>query len=469
MRTLKSLTLAAAAALAAAPALPQPSGNPYAEPVATEGGAIVVDLVEVATLPDIGGDPADMRKLVHEPGTDRIFVNDQRGPIYTLDGDGGVTEYLDVDAESWGVDVDTSWREVGVQSYAFHPEFAEAGAAGYGRLYVWVDTPNTSPAADFGAGGDEVSHHTVLLEFTAEDASAARYDGGAPRELARFAQPFRNHNGGDIAFNPLAASGDDDYGLLYVGVADGGAGGDPLNLAQDMSRAFGKILRIDPLGSDGPTGEYGIPGDNPFAGDGDTLGEIYALGLRNPQHFAWDPATDTMFVTDIGQNAVEELSTVTRGADLGWNDWEGSVRYDGGADLSGETWRDASGVTYPIAEYDHAEPLLGGRAAVTGLVVYRDDAIPALADRVLFGDLPSGEIFHFDADDLPDGGKDALRRVLFRADGEPQRFLDVVRARNRADGRTPAERTDVRLYAVPDGRVFVLNKHDGVLRAVPAR
>ncbi len=409
-----------------------------------------------------------MRKLVYEPGTDRIFVNDQRGPLYVVTGGGAVTEYLDVGAPEWGVDVDTSWREVGVQSYAFHPEFAEAGRPGFGKLYVWVDTRDTAPAADFRPPSDQASHHTLLLEFAAENPSAARYDGGGPRELARFAQPFRNHNGGDVKFNPLAAPGDDDYGLLYVGVADGGAGGDPLNMAQDPSRAFGKILRVDPLGSNGTTGEYGIPGGNPFSADDDagTLGEIYALGLRNPQHFEWDPETGTMFTTDIGQNAVEELSSVTAGADLGWNDWEGSVRYDAGADLSGETWRDDPEVTYPVAEYDHAEPLLTGRAAVTGLVVYRDDAIAALTDRVLFGDLPSGEVFHLDADDLPDGGKGALRRVLFRQGGETHTFLDIVRARNRADGRRAAGRTDLRLYAVPDGRVFLLNKHDGVLRAI---
>ena len=443
----------------------QPSDPPFSEPVPVEEGAIEVGVVEVAAIPDVGDEAADMRKLVHEPGTDRLFLSDQLGPVYTLGEDGSVTEYLDVSAAEWGVALDTSWREVGVQSIAFHPAFAEPGAPGRGKLYVWADTTETDPVPDFVPGGGNAPHHTVLLEFTAEDPAAPRYDGAAPRELARFEQPFPNHNGGDIAFNPLAGPGDQDYGLLYVGVGDGGAGGDPLDLAQNLSSGFGKILRIDPLGSNGPTGEYGIPPANPFADDGGGRAEIFAWGLRNPQQLAWDAATGAMFVADIGQNAIEEVSPVTAGADLGWNDWEGSARFTGGG-VSSEDWRGDPQVTYPVAEYDHDEPLLTGRAAVTGLVVYRQNAVPALEDRLLFGDLPSGEIFYVGADELPDGGKRALRRVLLRHDGHVQTFLELVQAKNRAQGRTPAERTDLRLFTGPDGRIFLLNKHDGTLRAI---
>ncbi len=455
------------ALLTAAAVCGQPSDPPFSEPIPVEQGVIEVDVVEVAAIPDVDGEPADMRKLVHEPGTDRLFLSDQLGPVYILDDDGGVTEYLDVSASEWGVGVDTSWREVGVQSIAFHPQFAEPGAAGRGKLYVWVDTTDTDAAPDFVPGGGEAAHHTVLLEFTAESPAAPRYDGAAPRELLRFEQPFPNHNGGDIAFNPLASPGGGDYGLLYVGVGDGGAGGDPLDLAQDTSSGFGKILRIDPLGSNGPTGEYGIPPANPFADGREGRGEIFAWGLRNPQHFAWDAATGTMFVADIGQNAIEEVSPVTAGADLGWNDWEGSARFTGGS-VSYEDWRGDAQVTYPVAEYDHGEPLLTGRAAVTGLVLYRQDTVPELADLLLLGDLPSGEIFYVSADALPEGGKRPLRRVLLRHDGSARTFLELVQAKNRAQGRSPAERTDLRLFTGPDGRIFLLNKHDGTLRAIVA-
>lgn len=460
-------TVFSLSALLAAPMIGAQSDDPFADPIPRLEGVIEVDVVDVAVLPAINGDPADMRKVVHEPGTERLFVNDQRGPLYILRGDGTVIEYLNVNARQWGVPLDTSWREVGVQSFAIHPEFAEQGAPGHGKLYFWADTVNTSAEPDFVPDGGDKLQHTVLLEFTAEYPGADRYDGGAPRELFRLEQPFRNHNGGDISFNPLASSGDEDYGLLYVGIGDGGSGGDPLNMAQNLSSGFGKILRIDPLGSDGRTGGYGIPPGNPFADDDDdgTLAEIYASGLRNPQHFAWDPVTGAMFTTDIGQNVIEELSPVTAGADLGWNVWEGSARFERGT-VSFDDWRGDSNVTYPIAEYEHTDPLFTARSAATGLVIYRDDAIPDLENLLLFGDLVSGEIFYLDADSLPAGGKDELRRVLLRQGGEARTLLELVQAKNREQGRAPSDRTDLRLFAVPDGRIFVLNKHDGTLRAM---
>ena len=157
---------------------------------------------------------------------------------------------------------------------------------------------------------------------------------------------------GQLGFNPLASPGDPDFGLLYIGAADGGSGGDPLGLGQNLGRAFGKLLRIDPLGSDSVNGHYGIPADNPFAdaGSAGTLPEIYAYGVRNPQRFGWDPTTGNMFLADIGQNIVEEISLVTRGANLGWNDWEGSFRFISREEVSLVDQRGDATVTFPLAE-----------------------------------------------------------------------------------------------------------------------
>jgi len=109
------------------------------------------------------------------------------------------------------------------------------------------------------------------------------------------------------------------------------AGGDPLNAAQNLSSAYGKIFRIDPVGRNGANGKYGVPASNPFAANQrpGALPEVYAYGVRNPQRFGWDPANGTMYVADIGQNIVEEISPVTAGANLGWNVWEASFRYAG--------------------------------------------------------------------------------------------------------------------------------------------
>jgi glucose/arabinose dehydrogenase len=266
--------------------------------------------------------------------------------------------------------------------------------------------------------------------------------------LFRIEDPFQNHNGGRTAFNPLARPGDADYGLLYQGVADGGSAGDPLDNAQNLGSIFGKIIRIDPLGTNSSNGKYGI---------------------RNSQQFTWDRATGRMFITDIGQNTVEEIDVVTAGANLGWHVWEGSYRFvsgqGGGVDTSNP--RSDPKVTYPIVEFAQLDPLFGTpQVAASGLVIYREREIPALANKVLFGDLPSGEMFHVSADDLPRGGQGPIRRVLFRDGGEHKKLLDLIQAKNRAQGKNPVNRADLRFHLGNDGHVYVLNKGDGVIRVL---
>jgi hypothetical protein len=304
----------------------------------------------------------------------------------------------------------------------------------------------------------------VLLEWTARDAAAASYDGAAPRELFRVAHPFQNHNAGQIAFNPLARPGTPEFGLLYIGSADGGSGGDPYHHAQNLASVFGKILRIDPLGATSANRRYGIPASNPWAGDGkpETLGEIYAYGLRNPQRFSWDEKTGALYVADIGQNIVEEISPVTPGANLGWNRWEASYRY-ANRSVSLDNPRAEPGLTWPVAEYDHRDPLFG-RAAVTGVYVSRRTTIRALENLLIFGDNPSGEIFYLNADRLPDGGQREIRRVLFNDQGTRKTLLQLIREKNASQGKDAAPRADLRMGTGPNGQLFVLNKRDGVIR-----
>jgi hypothetical protein len=459
--------IAAVLLLVASPILAQTTNNPLPDPIETEEGLVVVDVVEFAAVPDSDGEAARMMLLVDEPGTERMFVNDMRGPIHGVSYDGSrVALYVDINDPRWGVGVEYGGRERGFQSFAFHPEFGVEGAPGYGRFYTWSDVEDNRTPAHFRPGGGDNTHHTVLHEWVASDASAATYDGGPPRELARFEQPFGNHNAGLIAFHPNASPGDPDYGLLYVASADGGSGGDPLNLAQNLAVGFGKILRIDPLGSNSANGQYGIPDDNPFVGDPGALDEIWAYGMRNPQRFGWDPVTGNMFIAEIGQNIVEWVSLVPRGGNMGWNDWEGSFRFISRAEVSLENPRGDPNVSYPVVEYSRHDPLMHERVAATGIHVFRTDRFPGLRDRVLFGDFVSGEILHFDADDLPRGGTEGIRRVLLRHDGQVNTFLELIRGTNVEQGREPATRTDLRFGTGPDDRFFLLNKHDGTIREV---
>jgi len=458
----------------------QAPNDPFPAPINANDGIIKVNFVEFATLPDLGGPmPARPMLLVDEPGTRRLFTNDMRGPLYTIPREGKtVTVYLDVNDSKWGVNVNATGNERGFQSFAFHPQFARQGTPGFGKFYTYTDTANTTVPADFKPGGGTHTHDTVLLEWTAKNPAAATYDGGAPRELMRFEQPFGNHNAGQLAFNPLAAPNSPDFGLLYMGSADGGSGGDPINLGQNLSSAFGKMLRIDPLGAGGQgprdqriisaNGKYGIPKDNPYVNDNDpnTLGEIYAVGMRNPQRFAWDSRNGNLFVADIGQNIVEEVSQVTKGGNLGWNKWEGSFGFISRQAVSLENPRSDPKMTYPIVEYGQIDPLLQNSSAVTMGVVYRRKEIPQLTNLLIFGDNPSGEIFYVSADKLPNGGQDSIRRILFNDKGQTKTLLQLIQEKNVAQGKQSSTRADLRFGEGANGEIFILNKRDGVIRQI---
>jgi len=450
----------------------RPTQDPFAPLNATDG-VLHFGFKEFAKLPDIpglNGAPRPML-LLTEPGGQRMFVNDMRGPLYGLSRDGKtLRKYLDLNAPEWKMPVQFKGEEVGFQSFAFHPQFHKRGSRGYGKFYTYCDVLQKSPASDFRPNTPTHSHDTVLLEWTAKNPASAVYDGSQPRELMRFSQPYGNHNGGHITYNPLASPGDPDFGLLYIGAADGGAGGDPHNMAQNLQFGFGKIFRIDPFGSNSANGKYGIPASNPFVKpDSGALPEIFAYGIRNVQRIFWDTKTRQMFVADIGQNAVEEISPIKSGANLGWNIWEGSYKFAGKGRVYTDNPRSDPAFVYPVAEYDHDDPTLWRRMAITGGFVYRHKALPELTGKMVFGDIPSGEILYVDADHLPNGGQEAIRRILFHDGSGPKTLRQLIAASLASQGKQPTERADLRIAEDPQGRVFVMNKHDGIIRLLVRR
>jgi glucose/arabinose dehydrogenase len=451
------------------PSGPGRTNNPFPDPIPATDGVIKVGVKEFVTIPDAGADPARVNLLIDEPGTKRMFANTMTGMLYSISYDGKtVAPYLDINDSKWGTPVNSQGSERGFQSFAFHPQFSQRGTPGFGKFYTYVDTSNMTPMADFVPSGAGRTHDEILLEWTAKNPAAAAYDGEAPRELFRVAHPFPNHNGGQIAFNPTARRGSADFGLLYIGSADGGAGGDPYNHAQNLKSAFGKILRIDPLGKNSTNGKYGIPPSNPFVKNADALGEIYSYGHRNPQRFSWDSKNGRMFEAEIGQNINEEINQITAGGNYGWNIWEGSFKYFN-REVSTDDQRADPKMIYPIVDFDHSDPLFRGLVAATGIYVYREKTIKALTGMLIFGDNPSGELFYVDADKLPKGGQN-FHRILFtdandvNHRGEAKTLLEIIKAKNAAQGRTPANRADLRMGEGPNGQLFVLNKHDGVIR-----
>lgn len=453
------------AMLVASPLFAQAPNDPFPTPINATDGIVTVQFVEFASIPDNNGEAARIMTLVDEPGTKRLFVSDMKGPLYTVSYDGkSVKLYVDVNAPEWGFGVQSQGSERGVQSIAFHPQFNRRGTPGYGKFYTYLDTPNMTGPPDFVSGNPKSTHHTVLLEWTARNPAAATYDGAPPRELMRWEQPFANHNAGHMAFNPLATEKGGDFGLLYFGSADGGSGGDPLKLAQNPKMGFGKIMRIDPLGKNSANGKYGIPASNPFAKNPDYLPEIYALGIRNAQRLFWDAKNGNMFMSDIGQNIVEEISPVPAGGNLGWNAWEGSYAFISRNEVRLTDPRSDPKMTYPVVEYGQIDPLLQSNSAAIGGLIYRRNEIRQLKDLLLFGDNPSGEVFYVNADKLPNGGQDAIRRVLFNDGGTSKTLLKLVQEKNIKQGKQPATRVDLRFGVGPNSQIFILNKRDGTIR-----
>ena len=181
-------------------------------------------------------------------------------------------------------------------------------------------------------------------------------------------QPWANHNGGQIAFGP--------DGFLYIGMGDGGAGGDPKNSGQDNDSLLGAILRIDPTPWE--KHPYKIPKDNPFAHGVGGRTEILHWGVRNPWRFSFDRATGDLWIGDVGQNKWEEVDRVPAGAvglDLGWKVLEGSHCFEPAWGCKKE------GRLLPLYEYDHTEG-----ASISGGFVYRGKAIPELVGWYLFSD-----------------------------------------------------------------------------------
>jgi hypothetical protein len=199
--------------------------------------------------------------------------------------------------------------------------------------------------------------------------------------LLTIPQPFSNHNGGQLQFGP--------NGYLYIGIGDGGSGGDPQNNGQDLGTLLGKILRID-VDSGWP---FTIPADNPFVGIGGARDEIWSFGLRNPWRFSFDRLTGDMFIADVGQNSWEEVnfqpSTSTGGENYGWRLMEGNSCFNPATNCDNGT------LTLPILVYDHS---VG--CSVTGGYRYRGSKNPRLNGLYLYGDFCTGLIWGAQEDGL---------------------------------------------------------------------
>ena len=282
----------------------------------------------------------------------RLFVTEQEGRIQVFANDQRASDsmvFLDIRDRVRNRD-----NEEGLLGIAFAPDFNENG---FFYVYYSASRPTRS----------------VLSRFSTSRGDHRVSDPKSELVIMEILQPFSNHNGGQIAFGP------DTY--LYVGLGDGGSGGDPLGNGQDPGTLLGSILRIDVRNP--PDGKnYGIPPDNPFVGVSGAREEVWAYGLRNPWRFSFDEATGLLWVGDVGQARWEEIDVVEKGMNYGWNLMEGFHCF------SPREGCDRAGLQLPVAEYGHADG-----CSVTGGYVYRGGRLPSLLGAYVYADFCSGKIW----------------------------------------------------------------------------
>jgi glucose/arabinose dehydrogenase len=300
----------------------------------------------------IGGFTSPVGIANANDGSNRLFVVEQGGRIRIIkNGALLTTPFLDISTRI------SSGGERGLLGLAFPPDYVTKG-------YFYVNY--TNPAGD-----------TVIARYLRSASNADTADSASEQIIITIAQPFANHNGGQLNFSPRDKQ-------LYVGMGDGGSGGDPGNRAQNPAELLGKILRLDV--ESGRPYTYTVPASNPFVNRTGFRPEIWALGMRNPWRFSFDRMTADLFIADVGQGSFEEIDFQTAqsagGENYGWRIMEG-------VHCSNPNPCNQTGLTLPIHEYDHS----AGDCSVTGGYVYRAAQFPRMRGLYIYGDFCTGRIW----------------------------------------------------------------------------
>ena len=298
------------------------------------------------TLTEIGSFEAPV-DLAWRTGDDALYVVEQRGTVQRVAA-GGVATVLDL------TDLTEADGEQGLLGLTFSP----AGDLAYVN-YTDLD------------GNTTISEHPV-------GADGAFGTGDDARTVLLVSQPYPNHNGGDLTFGP--------DGMLYIGMGDGGAGGDPERRATNPAELLGKMLRIDPTPSGGQP--YTVPPDNPFVGQPGAAPEVWASGLRNPWRFSFDRITGDLWIADVGQNAIEEVDVAPatggldagKGESFGWSALEGDAPYNDDVAIEDPV--------PPFYTYTHDEG-----CSISGGVRPRSGPVADLVGWYVFGDYCTGVIW----------------------------------------------------------------------------
>jgi glucose/arabinose dehydrogenase len=339
------------------PASPLPTDTPVPTDTTTPNETATPEVIQAVSLPEaaaytwqevMSGLASPVGLAQAGDGSGRLFILEQSGVILVWQNGSILPQpFLDIRQR-----VGSDGSERGLLGLAFHPQYAQNG-------YFYINYT-------------DLSGNTVIARYQVSSDDPNRAQADSEIRLLQVTQPFANHNGGEVTFGP--------DGFLYLGLGDGGSGGDPYGNGQSLGTLLGKILRLDVNNGD----PYSIPASNPFA-NGGGLPEIWAYGLRNPWRFSFDHLTGDLYIGDVGQNSWEEIDFLPAGSpggtNFGWNIMEGFHPYQGSAPAGGD-------LTPPVVEYGHD---MG--CSVTGGVVYRGERLPGWQGVYLFGDYCSGNVW----------------------------------------------------------------------------
>jgi glucose/arabinose dehydrogenase len=303
---------------------------------------------EIALRSLAGG--LDKPTSIVNAGDSRLFITQQSGRIVIFDGTRIVSQpFLDIST------LISTGEERGLLGLVFHPHYRDNG-------FFYIDYTNTDG-------------NSVIARYSVSPSDPNRADAASEQILLTIAQPYPNHNGGELQFGP--------DGYLYIGMGDGGSAGDPQNRAQSLSTLLGKLLRIDVDN----TSTYRIPPSNPFVNRAGALPEIWAYGVRNPWRFSFDRLTGDLWIADVGQDLYEEVdfqpATSSGGENYGWRKMEGLHCYNPSTNCNDGT------IVLPVVEYSHAD----GSCSITGGYRYRGTQWPRLFGTYFYGDYCSGKIW----------------------------------------------------------------------------
>jgi len=283
-------------------------------------------------------------------GTNRLFICQKEGKVWIIENDKKIADpFLNVSDQM--VSINPGYDERGLLGMAFHPDFKTNH-----KFYVYFSAPSKATGSD---------HKSIIAEFKVSATDPNKADMNSKRVVMEIEEPESNHNGGDLVFGP--------DGNLYIGLGDGGGGGDrhgTIGNGQNLNTWLGKILRINIDGQ-----PYTIPKDNPFVDSPGHKPEIWAYGLRNPWRFSFDKPTKRLFAGDVGQDKYEEIDIIEKGGNYGWRIKEGLHDFNVPAEGINTKMID------PVYEYNHDIGI-----SIIGGYVYHGKALPWLEGKYIYGD-----------------------------------------------------------------------------------